>query len=121
MTETLKDRILKTLISSQHIKKEDLDEAIAIQKRKNISLDKALIEKKLIKEEDLLMLLVKELNIPFINLKKYKIDPSLKEIITEQIARQYNIVPLSLLESTMTVATGCWSIRTSMSGQAPPA
>lgn len=104
MTEPLKKRIINTLIESLKIKKEDIDEAMALQRHKGISLDKALIEKGLINEEDLLVLLVKELHIPFINLKKYKIDPALKDIIPERFARQYRIVPLSLLQNTVTVA-----------------
>ncbi len=75
-----------------------------LQKSKNISLDRALIEKGLIKEEDLMVLLVRELHIPFINLKKYKIDLSLKEVIPERVARQYRIIPLSQMEKTITIA-----------------
>lgn len=104
MGETLKDKIIKTLIESQHLKKEDVDEALMLHRRKGVSLDKILIEKGLIKEKDLLMLLVRELNIPFINLSKYKIDPSLKGLFPERIARQYGIIPLSSLEYTVTVA-----------------
>jgi len=104
MTETLKDRIIRTLVGSLNIKKKDIDEAIEYQQEKGISLDKALIEKGLINEEDLMVMLVKELHIPFINLKKYKIDPTLKEMIPERVARQYRIVPISNLENTITIA-----------------
>jgi len=104
MGETLKNRIINTLIESLNIKKSDIEAAINLQKTKGISLDKALIEKELINEEDLLVLLVKELHIPFIHLKKYKIDPALKGVIPEQVARQYRIIPLSKLENTLTIA-----------------
>jgi type IV pilus assembly protein PilB len=104
MPETLKDKILKTLIKSQHLKQKDIDEAVALQKHKGISLDKALIEKGVIREKDLLILLVRELNIPFINLGKYKIDPSLKEIVPERAARQYRIIPLSAMGNSVTIA-----------------
>jgi len=104
MAETLKERIINTLIESLRIRKEDIDDAIIYQKKKGVSLDKALIAKGLINEEDLMVLLVKELHIPFINLKKYKIDPSLKDIIPERVARQYRIIPLSNLENTITIA-----------------
>jgi len=104
MAETLKDKILKMLIDAKKLTKEEVDEAIALQKKKGIGLDKALIEKGHVKEQDLLALLVRELNIPFINLSKYKIDSELQEIVPERIARQYNIVPLSLLEYTLTIA-----------------
>lgn len=103
MAITLKDKILKTLIEAQQLTQQEMDEAIALQKKKGIGLDKVLIERGHIKEQDLLALLVRELNIPFINLSKYKIDPALQEIIPERIARQYHIVPLSMLDYTITV------------------
>ncbi len=104
MAATLKDKILQTLIDAKKLTKEEVEEAMTLQKEKGIGLDKALIEKGHVKEQDLLALLVRELNIPFINLSKYKIDPALQEVIPERIARQYNIVPLSMLEFTLTVA-----------------
>lgn len=104
MSQTLRDRVLQTLIKSKKISEEAMSEAIILQKKKGISLDKALIETGLILEQDLLMLLVRELNIPFINLVKYKLDPILKEIVPERIARLYNIIPLSNTEISVTVA-----------------
>ncbi len=104
MSQTLRDRVLQTLIKTKQLKESDLNEAILLQKKKGISLDKALIETGLIQEQDLLMLLVRELNIPFINLAKYKIDPALKEIVPEKVARLYNIIPLAALETAVTVA-----------------
>lgn len=104
MSETLKEKVIKTLIESQQITQKDIDDALAVQRVKGTPFDKILIEKELIKEKDLLMLLVRELNIPFINLGKYKIDPALKDIVPEKIARQYQIIPLSSLDYTVTVA-----------------
>ncbi len=104
MAKTIKDRILKMLIDAQKLTKKQMNEAIALQKKKKISLDKALIEKGHIKEKDLMAILVRELNIPFINLSKYKIDPGLQEVVPERTARQYNIIPLSMLDYTLTIA-----------------
>ncbi len=104
MAKTIKDKILQMLIDAQKLTKKEVSEAIALQKKKKISLDKALIEKGHIKEQDLMAILVRELNIPFINLSKYKIDPALQEIVPQRIARQYRIVPLSMLDYTLTIA-----------------
>lgn len=103
MSETFKDKILKTLISSLKLKKEDIDQALSLQKKRGVSLDKILLEKGLIKEKDLLVLLVRELNIPFINVAKYRIDPSLKEIIPARVARQYGILPLFCAQNRLTI------------------
>lgn len=104
MSETLKDKMIQALVDLKHITKEDLDSAIALQKQKGLSLDKILIEKGLILEKELMVLLIKELHIPSINLAKYKIDPGLQEIIPEKIARQYRIIPFSRLGDTITIA-----------------
>jgi type IV pilus assembly protein PilB len=102
--ETVRERILKALTQLPNIKEDDLDFAIAYQKKMGISLGKALIERKLITEKDLMILLVRELHIPSIDLSKYRVDPALKEIITEKLARQYRIMPISKLGDTITVA-----------------
>lgn len=104
MSQTLRDRVIQTLIKSKKISEENINEAIILQKKKGVSLDKALIEAGLVQEQDLLMLLVRELNVPFINLTKYKLDPVLKEIVSERLARLYNIIPLSNTETSVTVA-----------------
>ncbi len=104
MAKTLKEKIIDTLIELKHISKADIDVALQLQKEKGISLDKAFIAKGLISEQELLILFVKELNIPPINLSKYKIDPGLREVIPERIARQYHIVPISELGNAITIA-----------------
>jgi len=104
MMKTLRDKIIEALISSKNIKKEDIAACLKFQKEKGVSLDRVLVERGLIGEQELLMLLVKELNIPTIKLSKYKIDPELKEIIPERIARQYTLIPISKLAKTITIA-----------------
>lgn len=104
MADTLKNRIINTLVQSLNISKQDIDDAILLQKKKGIGLDKALIEKGLINEKEYLVMLVKELHIPFINLNKYRIDANLKMTIPERFARQHRMIPLSRLQKTITVA-----------------
>jgi len=104
MAKTIKEKVFEALAQLHQIKEKDIEEAVALHKRRSISLEKAFVEKGLISEQDLLSLLVKELNIPTINLAKYKIDPSLKEIVPEKTARQYHMIPISKLGNTVTVA-----------------
>ncbi|MCX5681650.1 MAG: GspE/PulE family protein [Candidatus Omnitrophica bacterium] len=103
MAKTIKEKVLEALAQLHHISGKDVEGAVAWHKEKGISLEKAFIEKGLISEEELLNLLVKELNIPMINLAKYKIDPSLKEIVDERVARQYHLLPISKIGNTITV------------------
>ncbi len=103
--KTLKERIVEIIVENKKIKKEDFDKAIKAQKQKGISLEKILVEKGLITEKELIGILAKELNIPPINLSKYRIDPDVIKVIPERICRQYRIVPISKIGSTITLAT----------------
>ncbi len=105
MAKNLIDNIIQTLIELKRVSPKDLKEAMAIQKKQNCSLSKVLIDKDFIKEADLFSLLVKELNIPFINLSKYKINPALKDMVPERVARRHHIMPLSCTDSSITIAT----------------
>src|SRR6185369_14750894 len=102
--ETVRERILKALSKLPNIKEDEIDFAVAWQKKMGVSLGKALIDRKLITEKDLMILLVRELHIPSIDLSKYRVDPVLKDIVSEKIARQYRIMPISKLGDTITVA-----------------
>jgi len=102
--DTTQERILKTLKSLPNINPADIDALIEVQQDKNISLVKALLKQGIISEQDLLVLLMRELHIPSIDLTKYRFDERLKSIFPEKSARQYLAMPLSLLGQTLTVA-----------------
>jgi type IV pilus assembly protein PilB len=102
--DTTQERILKTIKSLPNINPADIDALLESQQDKNISLVKALLKQGLISEQDLLVLLMRELHIPSIDLTKYRFDERLKSVLTEKSARQYLAMPLSLLGTTLTVA-----------------
>ncbi|HOX55097.1 MAG: GspE/PulE family protein [Candidatus Omnitrophica bacterium] len=103
--KTLKEKIIEILINSRNLTKDQVDEAIRIQKEKNIGLDKVLVQKGWVTEKELLILLAKELNIPPIDLSRYKIDPQILTMVPERIARQYHLIPISQIGRTLTLAT----------------
>ena len=101
--QTLKENIIEILLKSNQINKEQLEKALAIQKKKQVSLRKILVEQGVISEEGLLSLLSEHLYIPTLHLAKYKFDPKVVQLIPERLARQYNIIPLSRMANTLTV------------------
>ncbi|MBF0479435.1 MAG: Flp pilus assembly complex ATPase component TadA [Candidatus Omnitrophica bacterium] len=105
MAKTVKDTILDELVGSGKFPPKVLEEAKQLHLREKIPFEKALIKKGLITEEDWLLMLVSELGIPFVNLARYKLTPYLQEIIPENIARQYKIVPLVDTQFSVTIAT----------------
>jgi type IV pilus assembly protein PilB len=102
--QTLKENIIDILINSKQVSKKQLEEALAQQKQKQIPLRKVLMEKEIISEEELLSLLSEQLYIPTLHLAKYRFDPDIVKLIPEHIARQYNLVTLSQIGNTLTVA-----------------
>lgn len=104
MEKTLKERIVDLLIEGKNIKKEELESALQRQREKGESIEKILLEKGIITEKELLIILAKELNLPPIDLSKYKIDPELLNIIPERLARQYHIIPISQIGTVITIA-----------------
>lgn len=104
MAEQLKDRIFNSLVKSKNLSAEDIDAAVALHEKKNITMDKALIERGLVTEQELMILLVRELHIPTIDLGRFKIDPVLKDVVPQKFARKYHLIPISQFGNTVTVA-----------------
>src|SRR5271155_5368507 len=102
--DTTQERILKTLKGLPNINPSDIDALIESQQDNKISLVKSILKQGIISEQDLLVLLMHELHIPSIDLTKYRFDERLKSVLGEKSARQYLVMPISLLGQTLTVA-----------------
>jgi type IV pilus assembly protein PilB len=102
--DTTQERILKALKELPNVNPADIDALKDVKQDKKTGLVKALLKQGIISEQDLLVLLMRELHIPSIDLTKYRFDERLKSILPEKSARQYLVMPLSLLGQTLTVA-----------------
>lgn len=102
--QSLKDKIIEILLRSKRLDKEKLDSLIQLQKKKKTPLRQLLIEEKLIKEEELLSLLSEELYMPMLHLNRYRFDPEVVRVVSEQTARLYKLIPVSRMGDTLTVA-----------------
>ncbi len=101
---SLKETIIDILVKSNKVTKDNLDRALQIQRQNHVPMRKVLIDQGLINEEELLFLLSSQLYIPILHLTKYKFDPAIVMLIPEHMARQYNVVALSRMADTLTVA-----------------
>ena len=102
--DTTQERILNTLKGLPNINPADIDALLEVQQDKSISLVKALLKQRIISEQDLLVLLMREMHVPSIDLTKYRFDDRLKSVIGEKTARQYLVMPISMLGQTLTLA-----------------
>jgi type IV pilus assembly protein PilB len=102
---SLKDRLTEILINNKLITQAQLEQALALQKEKGGRLSDIIVSLKFIKENELVSTLSEGLGLPLMDLKRFKIDPEVVKIIPINIARHYQIVPLSKMGDTITLAT----------------
>ena len=103
MAGSLKDRLTEILIKGNLLKKKDLDKALEIQKKSGGSLGKILVDQGFISQRDLVVAVSNQLDVPPIDLTKYKIDKELIKLIPEKVARQYLLLPLSKMGNSLTI------------------
>lgn len=87
--EQLKNLILKRELIDQ----KKLQEIIQLSQENNLSLIETLVEKDVISDTNLGLIIADSLNIPFISLAKTFIPEETFHIIPERIARKYKIIP----------------------------
>ncbi len=101
---SLKDRLTEILINNKLITQEQLSQALELQKEKGGKLSDIIIELKFIKESELVSTLSEGLGLPLIDLKRFKIDHEIVKIIPVDVARHYQIIPVSRMGDSITLA-----------------
>ncbi|MDZ7925154.1 MAG: MSHA biogenesis protein MshE, partial [Marinagarivorans sp.] len=87
-------RIGDLLVAQQIITSEQLSNALVEQKKSGHKLGRQLIEMAYVEENTLLTLLSKQLNYPFIELKQFRFDKELVQLLPETVSRRYRVVVL---------------------------
>jgi len=103
-TVSLRDRLLQILIDGHVITGEQLEHALSIQKERGGRLSEILAAEGYITESELMVTLSEHLGIPPINLAKINIPENVVGLISKQLARFYQVVPISRMGNTLTVA-----------------
>ncbi|MFA6384226.1 MAG: ATPase, T2SS/T4P/T4SS family [Candidatus Omnitrophota bacterium] len=101
---SLKDRLTDILIKNNLITPEQLAQAIEVQTAKGGKLSDIIVNLKFVSESNLISALSEGLNFPLIDLKRFKVDPEIVKAIPPHIARHYQILPVSKIGDTITLA-----------------
>ncbi|MBI4437201.1 MAG: Flp pilus assembly complex ATPase component TadA [Candidatus Omnitrophica bacterium] len=104
MPPSLKQKLSDFLIEKKVLTPETLEQALQKQKEKGGRLSPILIEMGVVSEKDLVALLSENLGIPPVDLSRFEIDPAMAKVISREIAYHYEIVPISKIGDTVTIA-----------------
>lgn len=104
MAKTSVQSLGEVLIRQGKITREQLEKALELQRKDRRSLRQILLDLELVKDEQLGEALSIQLDLPFVRLSEYLVDPTVVSMIPEEKARRCRAVPLFKVESTLTVA-----------------
>jgi len=96
-------RLGEVLLKSGIITREQLEVALTHQKATGLRLGEMLIKLNYISEESMRQALCKHLNIPFIDLEKVMIDPTLRKLINKSYAKNNLVLPIAIIGKTITL------------------
>ena len=99
-------RIGDLLVEQKIISETQLQAALADQKKSGRKLGRVLIENGFVKEDMLLELLSRQLNVPFIDLTSFELNPELVQKLPETYARRYRAIVIKQIADGLLVGMG---------------
>ncbi len=103
MARPEKIRLGEVLISQKLLSEDQLNQALADQKRTGRKLGRVFVESGFVTEEQISGALARQLNIPYITLKFYNINAELVRLLPETAARRFRALVLEDRRETMLV------------------
>ena len=100
----MSQRLGDLLVKEKVITTEQLDQAIKMQKDSGTRLGAALVKLGYLSDEDVTNFLSRQYGVPAINLSFFEIDASVVKLIPHETARRYQILPLSRVGASLTIA-----------------
>src|SRR5260370_38934700 len=97
-------RLGEILLKESLITQDQLDKALEFQRSNGGKLGSCLTKMGFITDDDITGVLSRQYGVPYINLKYYEIDPNVINLIPQNTASRYQVIPLSLVGSVLTTA-----------------
>jgi len=102
----MSQRLGDLLVKEKIITPEQLEKALKAQKEggSNARLGSTLVQLGFVSDEDVTNFLSRQYGVPAINLQYFEIDASVVKLIPEETAKRYQILPLSRVGASLTIA-----------------
>jgi type IV pilus assembly protein PilB len=97
-------RLGELILRAGLITEQQLQQALAEQKRTGGRLGSILVASGFVQEEDITELLSEQYGVPSINLSHFEIDPAVVKLVPAAVARKYFLIPINRTGSTLTIA-----------------
>ncbi|HAK95245.1 MAG TPA: type IV-A pilus assembly ATPase PilB [Planctomycetes bacterium] len=101
---TFDKRLRSILTRASLLTEAELASATEFSMQKNVPLSQAVVAGEYVKEPELLALLAREARLPPIDVRKISPDDAVKEILNENVAKYYTVVPVSKIGDILTLA-----------------
>jgi len=103
-----KDKLGQILLKEKIINEEQLEKALAVQKKEGTKLGDTLINLGLVSEKDIVVVVAKQLSIPYASYSKGLLKPAegqeLSKLVPEEYARRHILLPISKHLNSLTIA-----------------
>ena len=100
----MSQRLGDLLVKEKIITPEQLEQATKAQKEQSCRLGSALVKLGFLTDEDVTNFLSRQYGVPAINLSYFEIDPAVVKLIPFETAKRYQILPLSRVGASLTIA-----------------
>ena len=97
-------RLGELMVKESLISAAQLTQALEQQKKTGGRLGSCLVKLGFVSDEDVTTFLSRQYGVPSINLSYFEVDPEVVKLVPEETARRYEIVPLSRVGSSLTIA-----------------
>ncbi len=104
MENPLKQRLIKVLVEPGLLSLENLENALKVKEQKKERLADVLLSLGYITKDNVIQVMSAELDVPMIQLSRYKIQPDVIALVPKKMSQLYKLIPVSRLVNTLTVA-----------------
>jgi type IV pilus assembly protein PilB len=96
--------VVELLLKRGLITPEDVTKAKEEAKKTGLNIVKALEKLGFVTNEDIIYAMAEDQDVPYIDIKEYILDPKVVAHLTENMAKEYKVIPVFRVEETLTVA-----------------
>ncbi|HHN46307.1 MAG TPA: type IV-A pilus assembly ATPase PilB [Planctomycetes bacterium] len=98
-------KLAQIMVKSGLVAQEQMDGMLAeVEKNTEKSLTELLVERKILDESTIIGTLASEMNIPPIDLNKVEVENAAVEVMPEDLAKYYQVLPISKIGNVLTIA-----------------